>query len=872
MTTRKRESTNEDLAKAERLILDCRDTQSATLELGSLGLRRLPESVRALKWLNRLQVDRNNLSELPNWIGELRELRLLFLDHNPLNALPNSLRRLPSLSELYISYTHPSAAVFAVIGSMVGLKTLALGDLGLNAVPKSVRRLRELEVLYLFRNRLTEIPEWIGELSSLNFLSLVDNDLDVLPASLRNLSKLRDLDIRGNPSLNVPAEISKSTDPKKILDYYFRINFREAQPLNEFKLILVGRGGVGKTTLVHRLVTGKYKEFKRTPGINITKWPVEIDGDDVRAHVWDFGGQEIMHGTHRFFMTERALYLLFISGREGTEDRDAEYWLSLIRSFAGDVPVIVLLNKWDDYSFELNRELLREKYGNLTFVETDSLTGTGMPELRKKICQLASKLPGLKAAWPSEWQRVKEELPAKKKSWLTFEDFREFCNQLGITKANDQEALAESLHDLGLMLSFRKEQALRDFGVLNPLWITKGIYEVLNSRALKEAQGKFTATTFADVLPKTTYPEKLHPYLLALMRKFRLCFPLDDKGEKYLVPELLTKEEPNLEAQFPPEQCLGFVYRYDAILPEGLLPRFIVESYVHREPKLAWRSGVVLERANCRALVRGDILGRTVTIRVAGVGQGHRELLGIIREHFERIHKSFEKLPVTELVPVPGHPEVLVDYNDLLAYEAARDDAYKVIINRLPVTLSVVTLLDGVDVPGARRSSDKWVQLLPYVYEGRESLSLFISYSHKDNRFRDQLRGALTAYERKGEINSWDDTEIVPGQKWEPEILGKLERADIVVLLLSNDFIKSNYCYQVEMDRARERDATGECAIVPIVVRACRYDKLELGKIQAIIPEAKPIEEHKHRDAAWLEVTKQLDRVIANLKKKRLSS
>jgi len=748
---------------------------------------------------------------------------------------------------------------------------LALCGIGLKVVPGWIRGLRKLEELYLFGNRLAELPDWIGELSELKRLSLHGNDLSSLPASLRKLTKLEILSVDSNPRIRLPTELSSSDEARKILDYYFRTVASEAQPLNEFKLILVGRGGVGKTTLVHRLVTDKYKEFKRTPGIKITKWPVEIDGDDVRAHVWDFGGQEIMHGTHRFFMTERALYLVFISGREGTEDHDAEYWLSLVRSFAGSVPVIVLLNKWDDYSFELNRELLREKYGNVTFMETDSLTGHGMPELRKKICQLAGKLPGLKAAWPSEWRRIKDELPAKKKSWLTFEDFRDFCNELGIIKAKDQEALAESLHDLGLMLSFRREEALRDFGVLNPLWITKGIYEVLNSRALKDAQGKFTAATFAAVLPKTSYPEKLHPYLLALMRKFRLCFPLDDKGEKYLVPELLTKEEPNLETQFPPEQCLGFVYRYDAILPEGLLPRFIVETYVHREPKEAWRSGVVLERANCRALVRGDVQGRMVTIRVAGVGQGHRELLGIIREHFERIHKSFEKLPVTELVPVPGHPEVLIPYNDLLAYESAGDDEYKVIIEGQLIKQSVTALLDGVDLPGVRRGALEPEDIMD-IFSRRDSFSLFISYSHKDDRYRDELRGALTAYERKGEINSWDDTEIVPGQKWEPEILVKLERADIIVLLLSNDFIRSDYCYVKEMTRARERDDAGECAIVPIVVRSCAFDKLELGEIHAILPNGKPVKQSRDRDAAWSEVTKQLDRVIANLKNKRLSN
>src|SRR5207248_697025 len=130
---------------------------------------------------------------------------------------------------------------------------------------------------------------------------------------------------------------------------------------------------------------------KRCVPCMITRWPLKIDGDDVQAHVWDFGGQEIMHGTHRFFMTERALYLVLISPRESTEDHDAEYWLSLVRSFAGDdAPVIVLLHKWDEARFELNRELLREKYGReIVFIKTDSESGHGIATLSEHICKLA---------------------------------------------------------------------------------------------------------------------------------------------------------------------------------------------------------------------------------------------------------------------------------------------------------------------------------------------------------------------------------------------------------------------------------------------------------------------------------------------------
>ncbi|HYR58012.1 MAG TPA: hypothetical protein VEO95_05265, partial [Chthoniobacteraceae bacterium] len=83
----------------------------------------------------------------------------------------------------------------------------------------------------------------------------------------------------------------------------------------------------------------------------------------------------------------------------------------------------------------------------------------------------------------------------------------------------------------------------------------------------------------------------------------------------------------------------------------------------------------------------------------------------------------------------------------------------------------------------------------------------------------------------------------------------------------SNDFIRSDYCMQLEWETAWRRDATAECAIVPIVVRACAFAKLELGQLQAILPGGKPIKQHRDRDAAWLEVTKQLDRVIARLKK-----
>lgn len=292
------------------------------LDLSALGLTAVPEEIRTLRQIDELNLNGNSLRDLPPWFGELTNIEFLSVADNPLPRVPETICDLTSLEGLNLS----------------GIDPLIL--------PDRMTRLKRLSIFYMEGCGLESIPAVLEWLPKIRSLGLSQNHLSALPEWLREQPRLVRLRVTDNPALGIPDEIAGGESAQAVLDYYFRTRKQSSpQPLNEFKLILVGRGGVGKTSLVHRLVTGKYKEFKRTPGINITKWPVTIDGAEVRAHVWDFGGQEIMHGTHRFFMTERALYLVLISGREGTEDHDAEYWLSLVRSFAGDVPVIVLDRK-----------------------------------------------------------------------------------------------------------------------------------------------------------------------------------------------------------------------------------------------------------------------------------------------------------------------------------------------------------------------------------------------------------------------------------------------------------------------------------------------------------------------------------------------
>lgn len=201
--------------------------------------------------------------------------------------------------------------------------------------------------------------------------------LTTLPPAIGQLTALTQLYLHGNPGLALPVEVlgppwdqvvrneAKPKSPKEILDWYFRNRAARAkQPILEAKVILVGWGAVGKTSLRRRLIDGSFSaDEETTHKIEITPWPVEIGDDKVKLHVWDFGGQEIMHATHQFFLTKRSLYVLVLAGREKMQGaQDAEYWLRLIQSFGGDSPALVILNKQHKCCFDLNRQSLMEKY------------------------------------------------------------------------------------------------------------------------------------------------------------------------------------------------------------------------------------------------------------------------------------------------------------------------------------------------------------------------------------------------------------------------------------------------------------------------------------------------------------------------------
>ncbi|MFL5347356.1 MAG: TIR domain-containing protein [Hyalangium sp.] len=150
-----------------------------------------------------------------------------------------------------------------------------------------------------------------------------------------------------------------------------------------------------------------------------------------------------------------------------------------------------------------------------------------------------------------------------------------------------------------------------------------------------------------------------------------------------------------------------------------------------------------------------------------------------------------------------------------------------------------------------------------------DSVDLFISYSHADEAFRKELEKHLSSLRRDGLIHLWHDREILPGQTWADEIDRHLESAHVILLLISADFIASDYCYATEMKRALERHADGTAVVVPIVLRSCEWHTAPFSKLQALPKDGKAIASWTDRDEAFTDVARGLRRVITHMQKVR---
>lgn len=767
--------------KALKKIEACRERgeYGVDLDLSGLSLTRLPPEVVRLMALTTLYLHNNLLTSLPANFGRLTYLRGLFLHNNLLTSLPANFSRLRALKRLNLS-SNQLTSLPADFGRLKALTQLNISSNQLTSLPADFSRLRALRELYLSNNQLTSLPSDFGRLRTLVGLFLSNNQLTSLPAGFGKLKDLTELFLdcnkltslppdlgrlidfngiflHGNPGLNLPPEIlgpswrqvalkkASPASPKAILDYYFRnLAAKVKRPILEAKVILVGWGKVGKTSLRRRLTENSFDGNEgQTQKIEITPWPVEVGPDRVKLHVWDFGGQEIMHATHQFFLTKRSLYVLVVAGREKVQGaQEAEYWLRLIGSFGGCSPVLVVLNRQNGCAFDLNRQDLMDKYPFIRgFVQTDCDPPLRLEELKEMILTEVDKLPDLRTEFDERWLAIKDavtDLKLKGERRMPVAAFKKLCVREKETEAQWQQWLLGFLHDLGTVVCFHEDARLANDGVLDPQWVVDGIYAVLNEKTLKGADGQFKIPQIRALLPEKDYTDDDVRVLVELMEKFELCFRLQGHRDILVVPELMTEQEADWRSLFPePEKCLRFQLKYN-FLPEGLIPRFVVATHELSRAGERWRSGVILHQGRNMALVRGDNVNGKVSILVTGPEPTRRDLLAVIRNDFTKINRSISGLVVDEMVPVPGLNVDPINYEDLVAAECdkPRMEHWPVRVNSIMHHISISLLLNGIEPKEKRKARAKEIA-------ARQGTTIYLG---------DHIEGDKTMSEQKIEI------------------------------------------------------------------------------------------------------------------------
>jgi internalin A len=852
-----------------------------TLDLQHNVLTTVPPSLGELRNLEELGLNNNNVIAIPESLGQLTALRRLYLNDNQLSALPNQLGNLTKLQELYLQRNRLTS-IPDTLSSLKRLQTLHLHENRLTSVPKAITGMEWLVQLSLHHNNLSTFPDSACELPALRDLFLNDNQLSNISAQLAQVKTLKDVHLQnnrltdlpveisrmrwlwrlllhGNPGLQLPAEILGPSlqeisngklpkAPSELLAYFFA-NREGSRPLNEAKLILVGQGAVGKTSLVRKLTTGTFNPKEDTThGIKITDWECAVSHrDSVAVHIWDFGGQEMMHATHRFFLTTRSLYLLVLDRRLGEHDLQADYWFRMIRTYGGpEAPVVVVLNKQRQEPFDVNRRRWVELYGDgLSFVDTDCESDASIHALAEEIRNRLRTMRSVRAGFPKRWFAIKDAIADMRDDFIEYRSYQHLCSSRGVTDADDQFLLAGFLHDLGIALQYRDDPRLRFAYVLKPEWVTEGIYTLLHAPAA--SNGVLTLPQARTALSRQKYSDEAVDFLLGLLEKFELSFALNDQNRNILIPQLLPEQQPSEAEEFRAKTCLNFSYEYN-VVAEGILPRFIVRTHHLSRSVERWKSGVILRhRSNCRALIRSEVAARQVRIHVTGPQNERRDLLAIIRHNFDVIHAEYG-LDVSELVYPREAPETQLPVSELMTLRDAGESLRTVVVDGKVLRPEIAPILEDVEASAS------------------SPLKVFLSYSHEDAKHVDRLRKSLKLMERNGLIRAWYDREIVAGEVWSQSILRELGDADAIVCQLSPDFLASDFCVHVELEEAFNRHAAGEVALIAYVVRACGWKHIkQLSKFQLLPAEARPLREWRDPDRYWEAVADGIESALHKL-------
>lgn len=672
-----------------------RRERSTNLDLRRAGLTEIPSEVFELAWLESLNLSGNEIRVIPDRLAkELPGLVALDVSRNPIEWVPDVkgialdwrsyLRCRSHVAPEHITGLHVDAITpewYSLKVALPNLETVLNYSMPVE-LPHWIAGCHRLNDLSWNCETITDLPDWLSELQALEYLILQNPSFTKIPNVVFRLARLALLQldmVNGRPGriTEIPPEILQlrnliyvsvdgqpiTTPPPEVVNQgveAIKEFWRQRQEsgndyLCEAKLLILGEAGAGKTSLANKIKYPKYelKDQKSTEGIEVHLWsfPTQMrarDQDkilprDFRVNIWDFGGQEIYHATHQFFLTKRSVYVLVADDRK--EDTDFDYWLQVVELLSDGSPLMIVQNNKQGRARDLNLSSLRARFPNLLGAYSVDLSNNrGLEQLVDEIRRQLAGLPHIGTALPRTWTQVRLTFETDPRNYISLDEYFRICQESGFHRDADKLQLSGYLHDLGICLHFQNDPVLRNTVILKPKWGTDAVYRVLDDKSVIARRGRFSEDDLTRIWSEGQYASMRHE-LIRLMINFELCYQLSERGP-YIAPQLLSPEQP--QYSWSEKGTLALRYEYD-FMPKGIITRATVGLNRLIADELVWKTGVVLERNRTRAELIEDHGRRRITLRVSGPDT--RGLLAIVDEQMERIHESFPRLKYDKYLP-----------------------------------------------------------------------------------------------------------------------------------------------------------------------------------------------------------------------------
>ena len=699
------------------------ELQALNLSENQLSAVSIPAGMKSLVHLN---ISENSSLDKVSFEGGLSALEVLNLGECALTEI-----HFPEgFTALHTAYLQKNKIVRTTFdGGCPNLKLLDLSGNQLESFALSAG-FEKLERLYLNDNKINSL-ELGDSLPALDTLHLRNNQLDDLPeVFLEPFPELVSLYLYGNPlpdAIEGTVEINEYQNNLPFIKEYMEELSKGKVQDNECKILLVGNGNVGKSCLVKRLKENEFEpEWKSTHGIVLKQYKHK----EYTFNIWDFGGQDIYHATHRLFMQSNAVYLIlwdadtenrrFTPINEHGEDKEydnfiLEYWLDYAIHLGKGSPAIVVQTKTGrDGKKDLPqiREAYESRLSYLDFqhIESDEndWDENGYKDLLTSI-RRAVKRTKTKTNIPEGWAKVRRALRDKQEAGekkLGLADYLSLAKDL----ENSISVLENWLVKTGVV--FYRKGLFQDEIILDQQWAIDAIYTIFNRKAnlhykVLYQKGNFSGQDLEeDIWAEKT--EKERELLISFMLSCEICFETSQRNEKwphlsftertFVAPQLLESKKPErFQNYWDGISPLHLRYRQE-FLHYGVIQRFIVRTQSKANVQDIWKYGLLLREGEQKAEV--EATEREIHVQVTKDG---KDLLDKIRNLLENLQDG------------KGEESVSVDGNNYVLLEE---------LKKLPQ-----------NVPSIQNRDGEWIDVAPLnIFRNKDEWAIF-----KEEALEDKL-------------------------------------------------------------------------------------------------------------------------------------